>query len=83
MGSSHHYLQSTVFDIVTDSANKDTVPMFEDRVREKGARAQQRARRAGAIIMAQMKYFGTMEKGDDHMSQDSWHLALFPFLVSA
>lgn len=24
---------------------------------------------AGTIIMAQMKYFGTMEKEDDHMSQ--------------
>lgn len=38
---------------------------------------------AGTIIMAQMKYFGTMEKEDDHMSQNSWHLAIFLFLVSA
>lgn len=39
--------------------------------------------RAGTIIMAQMKCFGTMKKEDDHMSQNSWHLAIFLFLVSA
>lgn len=38
---------------------------------------------AGAIIMTQMKYFETIEQGDDHMSQNSWHLAIFLFLVSA
>lgn len=36
MGSSHHYLESTVFDVVTDSAAGGSAPIFEDGVREKG-----------------------------------------------
>lgn len=35
MGSSHHYLESTVFDLVMDSAMGGSAPTFEDEVREK------------------------------------------------
>lgn len=75
----YSHQQRMVFDTVMESGNEGMTPTFEDRRRGKGTMAQHLASLAGSIIMAQKKYFGTMEKGDDHLSKNSWHLVVFLF----
>ena len=58
-----------VLGVMMDQENEGMAPLFEDRIREKGTTTQHTACCAGAIIMAQMKYFGTIQKGDDHVTK--------------
>lgn len=82
MGQFHfHYLQSMVFGVIMNQGNESMAPIFEDRIQGEGCNFTTYSPLCWGYNHSTNEIF--WESGDDHMSQNSWHLALFLFLVSA
>lgn len=70
-----------VFGVVMNQGNESMAPIFEDRIQGEGCNFTMYSSLCWGYNHSTNEIFWDSE--DDHMSQNSWHLALFLFLVSA